>query len=310
MILTVTAHSAIDKVLFVDELTPGIPMRTDKIVTSMGGKGMDSSVVLRCLGIDTVGLVFVAGKIGEEMLDLAESYGIVSDPVWVDGETRVSHVISETKHGRITHIIAGKLLINSEQYLEFTRRFRQRARQATWVICAGSIPPVLPPTFYKELTEEAHRAGVPVLIDASREKILEAIPARPDIVKMNWEEFEETFAVKAYSMDDLVIEANRIYKKYKVNALVLTCSSAGILTFTDKGAFQTVAPRQKAVNAAGAGDAVSAALAWRFSEGDGWVEALTWAGATSAASVLTEGTADCRMSDIQRIFPQVTVSKV
>ena len=310
MILTVTAHSAIDKVLFVDELTPGIPMRTDKIVTSMGGKGMDSSVVLRCLGIDTVGLVFVAGKIGEEMLDLAESYGIVSDPVRVDGETRVSHVIAETKHGRITHIIAGKLLINSEQYLEFTRRFRQRARQATWVICAGSIPPVLPPTFYKELTEEAHRAGVPVLIDASREKILEAIPARPDIVKMNWEEFEWTFDKKPRDIGKLIRDASQVYTEMRLNALVITCSSAGILAFTRHGFFRALAPKQTAINAAGAGDAVSSALVWRLSLGDSWPEALKWAGATSAASVLTEGTADCRMSDIQRIFPQVTVSKV
>jgi hypothetical protein len=34
---------------------------------------------------------------------------------------------------------------------------------------------------------------------------------------------------------------------------------------------------------------------------------MRWAAATSAAVVLTPGTADCHMSDIERILPEVTV---
>lgn len=276
----------------------------------MGGKGMDSSVVLRCLGIDTVGLVFVAGKIGEEMLELAESYGIVSDPVWVDGETRVSHVISETKHGRVTHIIAGKLIVSDKQYKEFLQHFRQQLRQANWVICAGTIPPVISHSLYRELTKEAKNSGVPILIDSSCQMILEAIPTHPEIVKMNWEEFEWTFDKKPRNIGELIRDANQVYKEMRLNALVITCSSAGILAFTRHGFFHAIAPKQRAVNAAGAGDAASSALVWRLSLGDSWPEALKWAGATSAAVVLTEGTADCHMEDIQRIYPQVKVNEL
>lgn len=310
MILTVTPHSALDKVLFIDEWISGTPMRTNKIVTSVGGKGLDSSVVLRHLGVETIGLTFVAGKIGEELIQLVEQYGIVPEPVWVEGTTRVAYVIVEKKHNRHSHIIAGQLLINQDHVEDFLIRFRQQVRQAEWVICAGSIPPVLPSTFYKDIVYEAAQVGVPVLIDAAHDEILEAISARPAIIKMNWEEFSWTFKRQASTFADLIKEAQRVYMEFELGALVLTCSSAGILSFSKEGFFHTLAPQQVPVNAAGAGDAVSSALAWRFSMGDRWPEALKWAGATSAAVVLTEGTADCHLDDIQRIYPHVQVNKL
>jgi 1-phosphofructokinase family hexose kinase len=288
----------------------GTPMRTDRLITSAGGKGFDSSVVLRHLGVDTVGLAFVAGPTGEELLRVVQSYGIVPAPVWVEGETRVAHVIAETKHNRHSHIICGKLNITLAQMEEFVRLFRKHVRSAQWVICAGSIPSMLPQTLYGDLVEIALEAGVPVLVDSSGQAILGAIDGRAAVVKMNWDEFEATFGVECPALSDLVREAGRIYHERKIESLVLTCAADGILAFTAGGAYRAVAPRQQAVNAAGAGDAVSSALAWRFTLGDSWPEALRWAAAVSAAVVLTEGTADCRIEDIERIFPGVEVTPV
>ena len=79
MILTVTLNSAIDKVLLVDEFTPGLPMQAHKVVTSVGGKGLDAAVTLRHLGVETVGLAFVAGENGRQLAGLLESYGILPE---------------------------------------------------------------------------------------------------------------------------------------------------------------------------------------------------------------------------------------
>ncbi len=67
-------------------------------------------------------------------------------------------------------------------------------------------------------------------------------------------------------------------------------------------------PPQAAINAAGAGDAASAGLVWRLSEGDSWEEALKWCGAVSAAAVLTEATGEVRMEDAEKLYPQVSVN--
>ncbi len=91
---------------------------------------------------------------------------------------------------------------------------------------------------------------------------------------------------------------------------MITCGEHGVLALTQQGAFLASAPKQKVVNAAGAGDAVSAVLGWRLSLGENWQNALKRAAATGAAVVLTEGTADCDPRDVDRICPQTNVQKL
>ena len=310
MILTVTPNTALDRILFIDEWTTGSPMRTRKVVTSVGGKGLDSSVVLRHLGVETVGLCFVAGKVGQELLDLVNSYGIISDPIWVNGDTRIAHVICELKHHRHSHVIAGELIVTDQNVTEFLNRFQQLVTQAVWVICAGTIPSGMNSNFYGKIIEIANQAGVPTLIDSSKDFILQALPYKPSIIKMNWEEFEWTFQQEADDIPQLVQQAQQVYNEKFLNALVLTLGIQGILAFSKEGFFLVTPPTQQAINAAGAGDAVSSALVWRLSLGDTWEQALRWGAATSASVVLTEGTADCHMEDILRILPEVVVNRI
>jgi 1-phosphofructokinase family hexose kinase len=310
MILTVTLNTALDKVIFIDEWTSGLPMRTSKILTCVGGKGLDSSVVLRHLGVETAGLCFVAEESGKELLRTTEEYGIRPIPVWVGGETRLAHVIIEKRHHRHSHIISGALSITDGHCRQMLELFSKWVKGADYVICAGSIPAGVPTDLYARMTVIAHQNGIPLLIDSQLAAICDSLPARPDIVKLNWDEFERTFQIQAANLPALVESGTRVYQQYGIRALVLTCAADGILAFTPDGAFHAIAPRQQAVNAAGAGDAVSSALAWRLSQGDAWPEALCFAAATSAAVVLTERTADCHMEDIVKILPAVKIEAI
>jgi 6-phosphofructokinase 2 len=101
-----------------------------------------------------------------------------------------------------------------------------------------------------------------------------------------------------------------VRREYRLPALVVTCGKQGILALTPEGDFLAAASEQAVVNAAGAGDAVSAGLAWRLSLGDGWEETLRWAAAAGAATVLTAGTADCELAQVERIYPQVKISRL
>ena len=92
-------------------------------------------------------------------------------------------------------------------------------------------------------------------------------------------------------------------------ALVLTCGRDGIIIVTAEGVVQAQAPVQRAINAAGAGDAASAAIVWRRAQGDGWTETARWAAAISAASVVTEGTAEVRFADVEHLLPDVRVAE-
>jgi 1-phosphofructokinase family hexose kinase len=307
MILTVTANSALDRVLFIDEFQPGMTMRPHKMVESVGGKGFDVSVVLQTLSVENMALGFVAGLAGQQLVKLLDGYGIRHDLVWVTGETRIAHVVVETRRHRHSHLIIDALSVSPEAYQTLLDQYRVYLDQATWAIAGGSLATGVPVSCYRDLVEMAQAARVPILIDGFGPPLLEALSARPTILKMNRDEFAQSFGIHLGSLDNLVVEAQKLREREQLSALVITCGVNGVLALTSEGAYLATTPPQQAVNAAGAGDSVSAALAWRLSRGDDWPEALRWATATGAAVVLTEGTADCNLVDIERILPQTNV---
>ena len=310
MFLTVCPNTALDKIIFIKEWIPGTPMRTNRIVNCVGGKGLNSAVALRHLGCETVGMGFFEGRTGRELIELLEEYGITPEPVWVGGTNRIAHVIAEEKTNIHSHVITGEVIVSPEQKQEFITKFRKRVKEAAWVIFAGSLPPTLNEDFYSELITIAKEADVPTLIDSQKQFFIDAIKTKPDIAKMNWEEFEWTFNKKADSIEALIPLAKQLYSEAGLKNLVMTLGKRGILALTSEGNYLTKAPFQKPVNAAGAGDAVSSTLVYRLSEGDTWESALKWAGAVSAAAVLTERTGDVLIADAERIYKEVTVSKI
>jgi 1-phosphofructokinase len=67
MFLTVTSNSSLDRILFIEEFSPGKTMRAGNAVDSIGGKGLGISLVQRALEIDTFSLAFIAGQTGKHL---------------------------------------------------------------------------------------------------------------------------------------------------------------------------------------------------------------------------------------------------
>jgi 1-phosphofructokinase family hexose kinase len=310
MILTVTANAALDRVLYIREFQPTTNMRTQRVVESVGGKGYDTSVVLQALGVPNLALGFMAGTTGRQLKRLLDNYGIRHDLIWVEGDTRTAHVIVETDFHRHSHIVTQGYSLSASDLETFLARYREQVGPADWVAGAGSLPAGLPADFYGQVTEIAHQSGARALIDCPGEPAIQSIPARPDILKMNRAEFASTFGIAAGDTGELEAQARGLLEERGLPALVVTGGELGVLAVLAEASYQAAAPKQQAVNAAGAGDAVSAALAWRLGLGDAWPDALRWAAAASAAVVLTEGTADCRMEDVHRIYPLVSVERI
>jgi len=310
MIFTVTTNSALDRVLFIGRYTHGQPMRASKFVDCVGGKGFDVSVALRGLGVETVGLGIVAGRRGMDLVNHLKAYGIQLDLVWGDGETRLAHVIVENERHDHSHIITPAPQVTANQREEFLRLYRLRLATSAYIVIAGSNAPGLPEDFYKTLVGLAQEAEKPVLVDCHGELMRQAILGGPTVAKMNRVEFSQTMQVATDSEEELLKEGCLFANRYPFVNLVITDGKAGLWAFTPNGAFQAIAPTQEAINAAGAGDAASAALVWRLSQGESWPEALRWAAAVSAASVLTEATAEVNLVDVTDLLTKTTVKAI
>ncbi|MCC7130291.1 MAG: hypothetical protein B6D39_08025 [Anaerolineae bacterium UTCFX2] len=313
MLLTVTLNPAIDQVLVVDRFVAGSDIPASQAVTCVGGKGLDVSVALRGFGVETTGLTLLAGANGCELQGILEEYGIVTAPVWVEGEIRICYVIAETESGAVTHIKHGGITPKPQDYQELVEELERLCQGAQWVICAGSLPGNADPSIYAEYIERARAHGCKTLIDCSGEPFRRGLAAHPEIAKMNRNEFQETFPAITHSLTDLspttlTPVVRQVALEYDLDCFVVTCGADGILAVTPEASFIARAPVQQAYNAAGAGDAVSAALCWQMSSGKTFQEALHFAAAAGAAAVLTLATGECNADDVYRILPNVEVS--
>jgi 1-phosphofructokinase family hexose kinase len=312
VILAINVNAALDKIYVIDRFLPETHMRVSKTNLCIGGKGLDAALVLQTLGAQTLAVSFIAGKNGELLAGLLDQNQIPHDLIWLPGETRESNVIIEAGiNNRHSHITTSGYKVTKNDCDLFLEHISKVASQAQWAVIAGSLPQGASDSFYAEIIDLLHQNGVKILIDNTGLPLLEAIKEFPDIVKMNQKEFVDTFGVQIGDSNQWIPACKQQMTSFGISSLVITCGKEGILALSPEGVFQAgCAKKIEEVNAAGAGDAVSAALVYRLSLGEPWPQALLWAVATGAASVLTEGTAVCNMSDILDIYPATWIKKI
>lgn len=307
MFLTITANTALDRILFIEEFAPGKTMRTGQYIDSIGGKGLDISLVQHTFGVNTLGLAFIAGNYGKQLEKLLEQSGVPSDLVWVEGETRISHIIVESVHRRHSHIITSGYDVDDDDVDAFFERYNLHLPEVDWVIIAGTLPPGAPRDFYADLCLAAQKHQKPVLVDCFGPPATSALRARPTIIKMNRREMSVTFGLPTDTMDEIRHSASTLREKYGLENFVVTCGEEGVLLVNNEGCWRAFGPRQVEINGTGAGEAVSAMIPWRLSLGDKWPEVLRWAAAAGSATVLTKGSAEIRPHDVNRMLPDIRV---
>lgn len=307
MYLSVTPNAVLDRAIFIDAFQPGTYMQARREVYGVGGKGLDASVALSCLNQPTIGLHCAAGRAGQALQAHLARFGVGSEAVWVDGETRTANILVESQLNRHSHIFTGGLTLTTSHVAAFMERLSDLLKGACFMLTGGTLPPGMSADSFGLFVRSATLAGIPSLVDSFGQPMLLCLSARPAVVKMNRDEFKATFNLPCTSTADLQSSAQQVFHHFNLPALVVTCGAEGLLACTPSGNLWARAPEQVVVSAAGAGDAASGAIAWRLALGESWPDVLLWAAAVSAASVLTEGTSEVRLEDARALLPTVTI---
>ncbi len=86
MIYTITFNPALDYIIKMQELKIGEINRGEKEYILPGGKGINVSIILKTLGVDSTAFGFVAGFVGEEIEKRVKEYGITTDFIKIENE--------------------------------------------------------------------------------------------------------------------------------------------------------------------------------------------------------------------------------
>jgi 1-phosphofructokinase/tagatose 6-phosphate kinase len=191
VILTVTLNAAIDRTVAVPNFRLGRRHRAVESRTVAGGKGINVARALTLLGRPVIASGFVGGPTGARVLEQLRDESVLTDLIGIAAETRINLAVIDPTSGEQTEINERGPAVSPEEVKRLFDRIAYLASGAKLCVLAGSVPPGAGDDLYARLVADLGRRGVPVVLDAEGEAMLEGIRAGASMVTPNEREAEE-----------------------------------------------------------------------------------------------------------------------
>lgn len=288
MIYTVTFNPSIDYVVDVENFKYGSVNRATKETIYPGGKGINVSIVLKNLGIESTALGFLAGFTGKRIQELLSERGINTDFIHVkEGLSRINVKLRSDCESEINGI--GPSISKAEVQMLYDRL--GALKESDMLVLAGSIPDSLPESMYMDIMEFLKEKKLCIAVDATKKLLMNVLDYHPFLIKPNNHELGEIFGVEIRTRKEAVPYAQKLREMGARNVLVSMAGEGAVLVTESGKVFMAGAPAGKVVNSVGAGDSMVAGfLAGYIESGDEYKAFITGL-CTGSASAFSDGLA-------------------
>lgn len=226
MVYTVTFNPAIDYVVHTGKMKLGATNRSEREEMYFGGKGINVSIVLKELGIDSKALGFTAGFTGEAIEKGLADMGIETDFVRLEkGNSRINVKIKSAEE---TELNGQGPDIDDKAIAALFEKLDSLADGDT-LILAGSIPSSLPSDIYERILEKLSEKNIRVVVDATKDLLLNVLKYRPFLIKPNNHELGEMFGIELDSDEDIEKYARKLQDMGAVNVLISMAGDGAML---------------------------------------------------------------------------------
>ena len=309
MIYTVTLNPALDRSIQVDSLLTDDTTRVIDETAYAAGKGIDVSRVIRELGGYSIALGLVGGYAGSQLEALLINAGVVSDFTRIAGETRTNIILKETGSGRQYVISASGPLISAAEIGRLYQQVRGIG-DMTYLVLSGSLPRGVTPQLYNQLILAGRKRGAFVVLDSDGPALNEAITQQPTCIKPNQHELGRLVGRELGDEVQILAACEEIHE-LGIHQVIVSRGWRGLIFSTQDGLrLQATSPPVDTESTVGAGDSVVAGFVLAHSRGLEPVECLRWGCAAGAATALTPGTELCHRPEVEKILPQVQVTRL
>ncbi|MDF1494332.1 1-phosphofructokinase [Caproiciproducens sp. CPB-2] len=288
MIYTVTFNPALDYITDVPDFREGEINRSSGEKILSGGKGINVSIVLKNLGIDSTALGFIAGFTGDEIERGVRSFGCNTDFIRLDGG--LSRINLKIRSRRETAVNGGGPPIPPEKVGELFLQLGSLS-DGDILVLAGSIPSSLPAGTYETIMERLQEKKIRIVVDATGQLLLNVLKFRPFLIKPNREELEELSGRALKGEKEIILACRDLQALGACNILVSLGGDGAILVSETGGVYQSAAPQGRVVNTVGAGDSMVAGFLAGYLKNRSLLEAFHTGIAAGSASAFSENLA-------------------
>ena len=299
MIYTVTFNPAIDYVVGIDRIETGCVNRLSSEQIYFGGKGINISIVLGELGIESTALGFVAGFTGEAIENGLKEAGIITDFVRLEkGNSRINVKIKSDAETELN--ASGPEISDTALSVLFEKL--KSLRNGDTIVLAGSVPKSLPEDIYEQILHQLSDRDIRAVVDASKELLIKSLRYKPFLIKPNLQELGEIFGEISGSDDEIIACAEKLREMGAQNVLVSMAGDGAILLDSGNNIHKSGVCSGTVRNSVGAGDSMIAGFLAGISAGD-FTYALKLGTAAGGATAFSDGLAS--REDIIRLFEQL-----
>lgn len=288
MIYTVTFNPSLDYIVSVEHFETGKVNRTSKELMFPGGKGINVSLVLKNLGLDSTALGFMAGFTGKEIERLLDDRQVHSDFIPVaEGISRINVKLRSDEESEINGMGPG---IGQAEIDKLYGKL-DALKDGDILVLAGSIPSVMPETMYKDIMERLKGRGIRIVVDATKDLLHMVLPLHPFLVKPNNHELGEIYGVTLTTKEEVMPYAKRMQSEGAVNVLISMAGDGALLVAEDGKVYESLPPKGKVKNSVGAGDSMVAGFIAGYLKSSSYEEAFYTGLCTGSASAFSDNLA-------------------
>ena len=288
MIFTVTLNPSIDYVVRLDKLTNGITNRTTSEQYYFGGKGINVSCVLAELGLDSTAYGFVAGFTGEAIEKGIRNDRIITD--FIKLKHGISRINIKIKAGEETEINCQGPHIDDSELERLLQKIDRIANGDTLVI-AGSIPNTMPDDVYERMLERISRKDVKIVVDATKQLLVNSLKYKPFLIKPNRQELSEIFGTEVKTEDDIEKYAKELQKMGAKNVLISLGGEGAMLIDENGEKHKAGVLKEKVINTVGSGDSMVAGFVAGYEKEHSYPYALKLGSVCGNATAFLSGLA-------------------
>lgn len=308
MVTTITLNPMLDKTVHIDHLERGAIHRATKMEMVAGGKGINVSRQLKCLGINTLATGFLGGEIGMIMARLLTSETIDHDFVLTGAMTREGMTYREPG-GPWTALFEPPARIDIEAVHKLSKKIDYLASKSTWLVCGGSSPGNEADDIYYEAILSAHRHGITSILDSYGYALELGLKAQPTMVKPTRREFEVTFG-QSLKTDHDYVEAISMLLKGGARYCIISDGANPFYAGVQGHYWKVIPPSVPSVNPTGSGDAMVGGILYGFHQGWKFERCLAFGAAAGAANARKWEVANSSLAEITTLEPDVKLQRL
>lgn len=304
MIYTCTMNPAIDLYAAITNLKPDTVNRTHDEDYQPNGKGVNVSIMLKRLGIDSVALGFSGGFTGKYIEESLNELDISTDFVSVDGTTRINVFINSIEEYKIVN--QGPFIAQQKQE-ELLAKIKTIPSESMLIV-SGSLPKGVPDSIIVEIAEICEKRNIKLVLDTSVETVMQTLACNPFLLKPNEEELANLFNQKHdLSEIELITYGKKLLRKGAQHVLV-SRGAEGALLLTGDNLLKVSSPQGEVVNTACSGDALLATFIGKQLQSETLEDSLCYASAIGASTAFSKGLSN--LEDVPKLVQEVTVESI